>query len=46
MPSGAPGHLGDLVVGHQLASSALRHNAAHMGEAVTIRSLVGFALGT
>lgn len=31
--------------GNQLASSALRHNAAHMGEAVTIRSLAGFALG-
>jgi DinB superfamily len=31
--------------GDQLASSALRHNAAHMGEAVTIRSLAGFALG-
>jgi hypothetical protein len=30
--------------GDQLASSALRHNAAHMGEAVTIRSLAGFAL--
>jgi len=25
----------------QLASSALRHNAAHIGEAVTIRSLAG-----
>jgi DinB superfamily len=31
--------------GDQLASSALRHNAAHIGEAVTIRSLAGFALG-
>jgi len=31
--------------GDQLASSALRHNAAHMGEAVTIRGLAGFALG-
>jgi DinB family protein len=30
----------------QLASSALRHNAAHMGEAVTIRGLAGFGLGT
>ena len=28
----------------QLASSALRHNAAHIGEAVTIRSLAGLAL--
>jgi len=31
--------------GDQLASSAVRHNAAHMGEAVTIRSLAGHALG-
>jgi hypothetical protein len=31
--------------GDQLASSALRHNAAHIGEAVTIRSLAGCALG-
>jgi hypothetical protein len=29
----------------QLASSALRHNAAHLGEAVTIRGLAGFGLG-
>ncbi len=29
----------------QLASSALRHNAAHVGEAVTIRGLAGFPLG-
>lgn len=29
----------------QLASSALRHNAAHIGEAVTIRGLAGFGLG-
>jgi hypothetical protein len=28
----------------QLASSALRHNAAHIGEAVTIRSLAGITL--
>jgi hypothetical protein len=28
----------------QLASSALRHNAAHVGEAVTIRSLAGLDL--
>ena len=31
--------------GDQLASSALRHNAAHMGEAVTIRGLAGVPLG-
>jgi hypothetical protein len=31
--------------GDQLASSAIRHNAAHVGEAVTIRSLAGFAVG-
>ena len=30
----------------QLASSAIRHNAAHIGEAVTIRGLAGFGLGT
>jgi len=30
--------------GDQLASSALRHNAAHMGEAVTIRGLAGFGV--
>ncbi len=29
----------------QLASSALRHNAAHIGEAITIRGLAGFGLG-
>jgi uncharacterized damage-inducible protein DinB len=29
----------------QLAGSAIRHNALHLGEAVTIRSLGGFALG-
>jgi DinB superfamily len=29
----------------QLASSALRHNAGHIGEAVTIRGLSGFGLG-
>jgi hypothetical protein len=29
----------------QLASSTLRHNAAHVGEAVTIRSLAGISLG-
>lgn len=32
--------------GDQLASSALRHNAAHIGEAATIRGLGGFGLGT
>ncbi len=31
--------------GDQLASSAIRHNAAHIGEAVTVRGLAGFALG-
>lgn len=30
--------------GEQLASSALRHNAAHIGEAVTVRGLGGFGL--
>lgn len=30
----------------QLASSALRHNAAHIDEAVTIRGLAGFGVGT
>jgi hypothetical protein len=30
----------------QLASSAIRHNAAHTGEAVTVRGLAGFGLGT
>ena len=29
----------------QLAGSASRHNALHLGEAVTVRSLGGFALG-
>ena len=29
----------------QLASSALRHNAGHIGEAITIRGLGGFGLG-
>ena len=29
----------------QLASSAIAHNAMHLGEAITIRSLGGFALG-
>ena len=28
----------------QLASSALRHNSAHIGEAVTIRGIAGFGL--
>ena len=31
--------------GDQLASSALRHNAVHIGEAVTVRGLAGFAVG-
>ena len=31
--------------GDQLANSALRHNAAHLGEAVTLRGLLGFGLG-
>lgn len=31
--------------GAQLAGSAIRHNAMHLGEAVTVRSLAGFALG-
>lgn len=31
--------------GAQLASSALRHNAVHIGEAITIRGLAGFAVG-
>lgn len=29
----------------QLAGSAIRHNAVHLGEAVTVRSLAGFPLG-
>jgi hypothetical protein len=29
----------------QLASSGIAHNAMHLGEAVTIRSLAGFPLG-
>ena len=31
--------------GDQLASSALRHNAAHIGEAITLRGLAGVPLG-
>ena len=31
--------------GHQLGQTAIRHNTAHIGEAVTIRSLAGFGLG-
>ena len=31
--------------GDQLARSALTHNAAHIGEAVTVRALGGFAVG-
>jgi hypothetical protein len=30
--------------GEQLASSALRHNSAHIGEGVTIRGLAGFGV--
>ena len=30
--------------GDQLASSAVRHNAAHIGEAVTVRGLAGFGM--
>ena len=29
----------------QLASSAVRHNSAHLGEAVTLRGLAGFGVG-
>ena len=29
----------------QLAGSAIRHNAVHLGEAITVRSLAGFPLG-
>lgn len=29
----------------QLAGSAIRHNAVHLGEAITVRSLGGFPLG-
>ena len=31
--------------GHQLGQTAIRHNTAHIGEAVTVRSLAGFGLG-
>jgi hypothetical protein len=31
--------------GDQLGGTAIRHNAGHIGEAVTIRSLAGFGLG-
>jgi DinB superfamily len=31
--------------GDQLGATAIRHNAGHIGEAVTIRSLAGFAVG-
>jgi hypothetical protein len=31
--------------GDQLGGTAIRHNAGHIGEAVTIRSLAGFPLG-
>jgi hypothetical protein len=32
--------------GEQLGNTAIRHNAHHIGEAVTVRGLAGFALGT
>ena len=31
--------------GHQLGQTAIRHNTAHMGEGITLRSLGGFGLG-
>jgi DinB superfamily len=31
--------------GHQLGQTALRHNTAHIGEAVTVRGLAGLPLG-
>src|SRR5438093_1258999 len=31
--------------GDQLGATAVRHNSVHIGEAITIRSLAGFALG-
>jgi len=31
--------------GHQLGQTAIRHNTAHIGEAVTIRGLAGLPLG-
>src|SRR5262245_15753562 len=34
-----------LTRGDQLGATAIRHNTAHIGEAVTIRSLGGFAVG-
>ena len=55
--AGAAGALRDWVEGQtypwlgwsradQLGSSALRHNAAHIGEALTLRGLAGLGLGT
>ena len=34
-----------LTRGDQLGNTAIRHNTAHVGEAVTIRGLAGFGLG-
>jgi hypothetical protein len=31
--------------GHQLGQTAIRHNAAHIGEAITVRGLAGLGLG-
>jgi hypothetical protein len=31
--------------GHQLGQTAIRHNTAHIGEAVTVRGLAGLGLG-
>jgi hypothetical protein len=31
--------------GHQLGQTAIRHNTAHIGEAVTVQSLLGSGLG-
>jgi DinB superfamily len=35
----------DITRGDQLGSSAIRHNAGHIGEAVTVRGLAGLGLG-
>jgi len=34
----------DVTRGHQLGQTAIRHNAAHIGEAVTLRGLAGLGL--
>jgi DinB superfamily len=41
------GHLPwqDHTRGDQLGATAIRHNAGHIGEAVTVRALAGFGLG-